>query len=390
MNGATQFDGELFGGAPLQRLLIRCHLLRSGGSVSARRAELMAAIAWLPLVLLTIAEGSFLTSRDANSFALDIAAHARFLIALPLLSFAEAVMAPRLGGIVRQFAESGIVDARDCPRFEALVQSVRRRVSSLSAELVAIAIAYAIAAMLIVTVPLHELPGWNLNESAQRLSLAGWWHAWVSLPLLIVGFLGLIWRVCLWSRLLWGISRLQLNLVPVHPDGAAGLRFVSYSVRAFMLYALSMGVVVAGAVANRVLYQGVSPFEYDRLFYGLLLLVVLLFVGPLLVLSTSLSSAWHRGTFEYGSLAGHVGRTFAARWLASQKDSKPDPLTVQDFSALNDLYMVVGNVYAMRLSLLDLNTILMLAFATALPFVPVLVMSVPVDQIISRVAALLL
>ena len=66
-----------------------------------------------------------------------------------------------------------------------------------------------------------------------NLSLAGWWHALVSVP--IFQFLLVRWyfRMFIWARFLWQVSRIELRLVPTHPDRVGGLGFLANIVYAF-------------------------------------------------------------------------------------------------------------------------------------------------------------
>ena len=64
----------------------------------------------------------------------EVGAHARYLIAAPLLVLAEAVCAPQLNAIVRHFASSGIVSDHDRGRFEEVVASTRQRLQWSAAE----------------------------------------------------------------------------------------------------------------------------------------------------------------------------------------------------------------------------------------------------------------
>ncbi len=61
-----------------------------------------------------------------------------------------------------------------------------------------------------------------------RFSLAGWWHLLVSLPLLLILFFGWIWRLALWARFLFLMSRLNLRLIPAHPDNVGGLKICQF------------------------------------------------------------------------------------------------------------------------------------------------------------------
>jgi len=79
------------------------------------------------------------------------------------------------------------------------------------------------------------------------------------------------------------VSRLELRLVPTHPDGAGSLGLLSLIVPAFTPLLLARGTVYAGMFANRILYLGAKlpAFASD------LALVVVVFVfavlGPLLI-----------------------------------------------------------------------------------------------------------
>ncbi|MCK7478821.1 MAG: hypothetical protein M0C28_16690 [Candidatus Moduliflexus flocculans] len=77
---------------------------------------------------------------------------------------------------------------------------------------------------------------WYATPSAEgsTLSLAGMWYGYVSLP--IFQFLLLRWyfRLFIWARFLWQVSRIELSLVPTHPDRVGGLGFLSDTVYAFV------------------------------------------------------------------------------------------------------------------------------------------------------------
>src|SRR6516225_9314452 len=93
-------------------------LIRAGNPRVSRRAILAVAIGWLPLALLTLLHGDFMRPDHQNAFILDFGAHARFLIAAPLLVLAESLCAPRLAAIARHFSTAGLVAEGDRPAYE--------------------------------------------------------------------------------------------------------------------------------------------------------------------------------------------------------------------------------------------------------------------------------
>lgn len=389
MSSAAHIDRELFAGAPPIGLLRRWRLLRAEPSV-AKRSVVLVLMAWAPLALLTLVEGSFVRTWDDSSFLPDIAVHARLLLALPAFVLAENVLSVRLGDTLRHIMDVGIVAQADREGFSHAVADTRLLVHAPVAEIAIVVIAIALSAAILSSVPLHAFPAWCRDASGAHLSWAGHWHAYVSAPLLFIALLGVLWRWLLWVRLLWRISQMRLALLAAHPDRAAGLRFMSYSVRAFSPYGLLIGIIFAGAVANRVLHEGQSPFDYARLVGVLLVSILALFCGPLAMFTRTLVDAWRRGVFEYDALANRIGRQFEAKWCDENRVIDGAALERPDFSATTDLYSVVANVYQMRLFLFDLQGALLLASLTFLPFVPVLLLSVPIDALLARLVAVLL
>jgi len=55
----------------------------------------------------------------------------------------------------------------------------------------------------------------------------------------------------IWARFLGQVSRIELRLIPMHPDRAAGLGFLSNAACAIALLAVAHGALLAGRPANR-------------------------------------------------------------------------------------------------------------------------------------------
>jgi hypothetical protein len=252
-------------------------------------------------------------------------------------------------------------------------------------------IAYALSAAALLPFPVSELPMWHRSATDPgALSAAGWWAALVSLPLLLILILGWLWRLVLWTRFLVLLSRLDMNLLPVHPDKAAGIGFLGYSVRALALVGAALGAIVAGAVANKVLHEGAALQQFGIPVGAFVVLTTLLFTAPLLAFSAKLIEVRRRGERDYGDLALKLGRQFELEWFARRTGSPSDILERGDFSAATDLYQVVDRVRDLRFVPVDLASVAALAAATLLPFVPVLLLALPFDKVLGFLMGLLL
>ena len=143
-------------------------------------------IAWVPLVLLSAVEGLAFRPDPRESMLLDIAAHARYLIALPLLVLAEAVCLPGLASIARHFGDMGLIPQANRPRYDHLLESTRRLLASPWTDFTILLLAYAATLGLAPRLYPESVSTWvaPLSGAGQQLSLAGWWRALVSQPLL--------------------------------------------------------------------------------------------------------------------------------------------------------------------------------------------------------------
>jgi len=350
----------------------------------------LAAIAWLPLAVLSAVAGDLIHMPGSGSFLQDYAVHARCLIAIPLLVLAELNCIPRLSTIARHFGDSALIRDADRGRFDAALASTRRLRDSTWSEFIVLLIAYLIVAA-IALCGSQLFPAWQGAHSngLTRYSPAGWWNLLVSLPLLLVLLLGWIWRLLLWTRLLWLISRLDLHLLVSHPDHAGGLMFAAYSVRAWVLPALVPGVVVAGTIANRVVHEGASLLSFKFMMLGVAAGVVVLFTAPLMVFNQQLMRAWNRGVLRYGDITDRVGHEFESEWLAHARKFPDDPLKTGAFSATTDLYSIVANVYQMKLLLVDPKSVISLGVFALLPYLPLILMTESLAVLLKQVAAFL-
>jgi hypothetical protein len=381
-------ENEVFYGGPPWRLETWLRLRRGGDLRVVRQAIGAAAIAWLPLLALTLMRESAWSGSGA--FLQDFAVHARCLIAIPLLILAESTCLPQLSAIAQHFLDTDIVRDADEKRYFAALASTRRWRDSKFAEFAAIACAYAVIAVIVFSQQ-QSFPAWQMDtgHGTHRFSPAGWWQLLVSLPLLLVFALGWLWRLILWTRFLWLVSRFDLHLLAAHPDRAAGLMFAGYSIRAWALPAATPSVIVAGGIANRIFHQGAAISSYKYLILALTVSVVLLFMAPLTVFMGNLVAVWRKGVLRYGALAEQVGHKFEQDWLTGSREFAENPLQTQAFSATTDLYQVAANVYTMKFMPVDLVSAALLAAATLLPFLPVLLFSQPLDQMLTKLVGFL-
>ena len=359
-------------------------------SLSPARMRMLVAVTlgWAPLVLLVVALGGH---ESTLSFLRDPAVHVRMLVSVPILIAADTFSEPRFDAIANRLARSGIICSADRGRFESLLDTTNTLRRSRTAHIVVVVLAYGLVFALLHGISSRAIPAWHKlpTEGELVLSAAGWWHTLVSLPLLLVLVLSWGWRVSLWGRFLFHVSRMNLQLIPAHPDRAAGLLFLSDSLRTSAILGFAIGAIVAGGVANDIIIGGHSLLDQKFRIAAAPIFSIVVFSWPLLTFLPVLTRQRRRGLMQYGAVAYSLGRKFERKWL-ERPEMPESALEAEDFSAVNDLYTVVDRVYQIRPLPVDRQAFALLLGATLVPFLPVVLATVPVDVLLKEISGLLL
>lgn len=375
-------------GGPIFQLFRRSHLARDGLELLHRRLLIITLFAWLPLcVLATLSALGGDSSR--LSFFHDIEVHVRFLVALPVLVAAELLVHSRIRPVVRRFVERRIVLPENLGRFHSAIRSAVRLRNSVLVECGLLFLVYTLGLWAWNSRIGLDTSTWYAKPGGRwHLTRAGFWYVFVSIPLFQFILLRWYLRLFIWFRFLWHVSRLNLHLIPTHPDRSAGLAFLGKSAYAFGPILFAQGAMLAGLIASRVLYQGESLLSFKLQIAGFVTFFVLAILCPLLMFTPGMARAKRRGLADYGLLAQRYVDDFEQRWVLSDRASSGEILGAADIQSLADL----GNSYAlvrdMRPVPFGLEDISRLAAATAAPLLPLLLTIFSPEELILRVIKL--
>ena len=386
-------DFSLVQGGPLFQLLRRAHLSGDALELLQQRLLVITLLAWLPLLVLSTLEGQALGGNVAVPFLLDVDAQVRFLVVLPLLISAELVVHQRMRFVAKQFLERNLIPESALTRFVAAVTSALRLRNSVLAEVLLIAFVYVVGGPLIWRHygALHAAT-WYAAPTVAGLpfSLTGVWYSYVSLPLYQFLLLRWYFRLFIWTRFLWQVSRLDLSLVPTHPDRVGGLGFLANTVYAFMPLAMAHGAMLAGWIANRIFYLGATLPEFQIEIAALVVFLLGVVFGPLLVFASQLALARLRGNLEYGALAERYVREFDAKWLRGGAPADEALVGSSDIQSLADMGNSFEVVRTMRLAPVTKEAIFQLVAATLAPIVPLLFTMMSLEELLKRLLGILL
>jgi len=383
-------DFSLFAGGPFSRLLRRAHLSAEGQGQVPHPIVVIALLVWLPLLALSALEGHLRIGAVAVPFLSDAEAHIRFLVALPLLLLAEVLADLRMRPMIRQFLNRHLIpDSSRAQLVAAAVSVSRLRDSGL--ELLLIPFVYGVGVLIVwrryVAI---DVPTWYGTPSADgaRLTLAGIWYGFVSIP--IFQFLLCRWylRLVIWARFAWQVSRMDLRLMPAHPDRMGGLGFLPFAVRPFAFFAMAHGALLAGFIANQLFFLKAIPAGFKVEVAAMAALVLVATLGALVLFAPALLRARARGLDQYGRLAERYVRGFDAKWLG---DAARDERLVgsPDIQSLADLANSFQVARSMRIAPISKELVFLILGALLLPLAPLLLTLVPLEALLNRLVGIL-
>jgi len=378
------------GGGPSHRLEVRLGLIRTDPRGMVRRSLTCILATWVPLLALAVLQGHATGRLVAIPFLGDFAVHARFLLAVPML-LAATVLGPWLADAAGYFVDSGLVAAEDSGKFDAAIDLGLRWRDSGAVELVLVLLAYALAVANLTSLAVHVSTWYAVRtDSGITMTWAGWWFVLFCVPLMQFLILRWLWRAFLWAQFLWRMNRLKLQLVPTHPDQAAGLAFVGEVQQYFAIVLFAFSIAIAGVLANGIIYDGVPLSHYAPVIVIYVVAALVMFLTPIFVFSATLWRTKRVGLFQYGRLGSEYTSAFHRKWISNGGQIKETLLGTGDIQSLADL----GNSYLfvrkMNLAPMRLYTPVCLILACLIPMAPLTLTMMPIEEILKMAVKVLL
>jgi hypothetical protein len=322
----------------------------------------------------------YLQSKVLDPVVRDPAVHVRLLVAIPLLFLAEALLEERSGASFRLLVEGYVRQKGDAT---PIARGAERLRDSALLEV----------AILALAVGLSQYVFWGGSGSSgvfhsvrlSRLHSAPFiWYGLVGLPVYQFLLGRMLYRWGIWSRVLFSLSRLELDPVSTHPDRAAGLGCVAEPVPAFAAVVLANSAVIAASWGYEMVASGVELKAFGPGYVASVVGAMTLALGPMLAFSRTLLWARIRGLRQYQTLALRYDRLFHQRWIIEEDDTCL--LGTSDIQSLADLGTSYERLESARIVPFGPRSVVIVFVATFLPVVPLLAVNQPVDQLIAKLA----
>jgi len=366
-------DFSLLGG-PLHELGRRLGLVR--GTNTVRMGLAIGVGLWLAILA-----AGFMEGLAGQLFSLKLVGiNARLLVVIPLFFLCETWVTPKMTSFVRMIVKSGVVPPGELPSLNAEVTRVKRLKDAWWPETVCLLVAVALAATRTALMNL----GTSSDVDLARTGLAAFLYFDVSLTVFrFLVFLG-VWRLAQWSWFLWRVSRLDLHLIPGHPDRDGGLGSVQGVQEKFVPLVAAISVLECAAMAEAI---STGTFAIANAYPWLTLVLMLdaaLFLGPLFVFIDKLEDGRSKGMRAYSSLAARYVTEFEAKWTTGNFPADERLLGTPDLQSLADLANSISVVRTMRWVTIGPRLLSRLTFAALAPLAPLLLFQYPLAELATK------
>ncbi len=378
-NGESETKISLVRGGPFYRAQKAVRLLDANRWNLGRRIIVALAVAWVPLVVLTA-----LFNPDAlRGLVTDYQINVRLLFAIPILLAGQIVMESTFRKIVRHVGEVGILTSSDTNRLDqTLVRLLRLRDSVIPEAVIVVLIYVRLTAMYHILMSLAY--PWAIAGTGASLhpSPAGWYFAAVSQFLYQFLLYISVWKWFLWTAFLFRLSRLDLQIVPTHPDRHGGLGFLGMSPVAIAPTVFVASAAIGATWRAEILRGGMHLMDFKVPAAILATVLLLVTFGPLIFFVPRLAQLRRQGILQYGILGQIHSTEFHQKWVLHGKGHEEEFLTAPEISALIDFESSFENVEKLQPFPLDKGAFTAILASIGVPMLPVVLSEIPLVQVL--------
>jgi hypothetical protein len=383
-------DFSLVRGDLLFRAQRAIGLIPAQGLGVGRRTLLAMIVTWLPLEIAATLAHWLWAGETAEPLLQHYGVHVRFLVGVPLLILGDALAQTVCQRVVPHFVHSGIITT-DRPRFVAAVERITAMRDGWRPAIVILGLVVSWA----LTGPTwnQHAPRWAVTDPPAAAAAAAFglaWYNFVSRPIFSALLLLWLWRLILMTMLMWRVSRLDLALVPTHPDRAGGLGFVSVLPLAFAPPILATSAMLAGRWVHDAVYHDVPLAAFTTPLASFVIVAALAVLVPVLVFAPPLGAARRQALLDYGTLVGEHHRLVRRRWLFGERLRDDALLNAPELGPVADTIAMYDAVARMRPVPADRWVVITIAALLLLPMLPLVAVEVGLREALLKVVQTLL
>lgn len=364
------------------------NLILSNDANTVVRILVLCGIAWLPLAVLTIIDGTFMTTNITIPFIKDVVPFTKALVAIPLLIMADNVIEPMMAAALKYLQTSGVVPEAEKADMDGAVEKlsflINARWIQFVLALLAILVGWKLQADYVGMWTERSVTSWalQLENGEVDLTMAGTWFLLVTSPMASFLLYRWVWRFIAWSKFLYHVSRLELELYASHSDLAGGLGKLGNGQFSFGIVFMTMAALVSSELATQVIYEGEKLVDVKPVVLVFIIFSVAIIVAPLFFFAKKLFKLKRDALVEYGALQHRASRDFHQHWINGEGEELVDSIQPSAMADYNVVYQVVSD---MRIVPLTLKAVVILVVMLLIPFTPLTLTEFSIWDVLSMI-----
>ena len=381
----TPRDISLVRGGLLYRFMLFIRLMDDNHWNVGRRILFVLAIVWLPVVAIRLLHAPDRVMQLVLDYRLD----ARAIAAVVLIA-AEPIMDSRFRLLIEHIRKSRLLIGPDLATMDHFLASLRRLRDSFVPEAL-----FAVAVVLRAATSYGFVASQTIGDLSYQtttglhLTTAGWYALLVSAPMIQFLALVVLWRWLVWASFAFRLSRLNLRLVPSHPDENGGLGFLSISIQAFVPFSFALSTIVGASFRNDILNNGKHLIAFKGPAIALVVILFAVAILPLIFFLPKLLPLRRKGILQY-SIVGHMQSfAFHDKWVHHGEEHEEEAIAAPEMSTLCDYNSVYKNVEDMYPIPVDKEALTGLAISVVIPALPVILAEIPIQTVLQDLSSAL-
>ena len=369
------------------------NLILSNDYPTPIRILLLTGLAWLPLAVLTLIDGTFYSTDITIPFIKDVTPFVRGLIVIPLLVMADNLIEPMITRVLKYLKLSGVVAESEKENLQHAAERMTHKMNSRLVQILLLILLITVSWLLqsdyVAMWTEDGVTSWMLymEDGVIDETLAGSWFLLVTSPLMSFLLYRWIWRFMVWSLFLYRVSRMKLELYASHTDLAGGLGMIGVNHAFFSILFLIIATLVSSDLAGNILYEGDQLVAEKQLVIVFIVMSMVILLIPLCFFSNKLIHMKYKALSTYSALQNQISSDFHKHWIDDEAKDIVDsmqPSAMADYSAV---FEIIRNV---RIVPIDSKTIIYVAILLLLPFLPLTLTELSIIDVLNKISESLL
>ena len=377
---------SLVSGGLIYRLMSKVKIISRKETGLFRLALIILILTWVPLLILSLIEGTFTGTTVEISFLQDFQIHIKLLIVLPFLILVEKLVDPAYDNYIN--VTRRIVSEEEEQKFDAVIMKVDKLSNSMIPEIIFLIIIYAVFFLTIDESDLSFTKWSNIDK--ENFSLAGWYYFLIGFPIYQLLMARWFWRWIIWFYTVIKFSFLKLDIEATHADQTAGLQYLNIVPVTFGFLFLSVAATASATIGMDIINYDGNLQDYAYPIAGFVIAIPLMLFFPLLSFIPALIKARIRAVNLFGSLIQYHNNLYKEKWMEGILPKDENLLGSLDNSSMADINgTYVQSINAMSIIPINLRSIVSIMLLLVLPFLPLILTVYSASEIVTKFTAMI-